>query len=166
MSRAFIAIGSNMGNPSAQVLQAFADLGSMPLSTLVACSSLYWSAPVGNDNQPYFINAVAEIETTFNPYAVLSAMHQIEAVHGRTRRTPNGPCALDLDLLLYDDLVLKDEVLTLPHPQMHKRAFVLLPLLEISPNCRIPGNDLAKRCLAHCDGQQVGLFQTAQLGMH
>lgn len=166
MSRAFIAIGSNMGNPRAQVLQAFADLGSMPLSTLVVCSSLYWSAPVGNEDQPYFINAVAEIETRCNPYALLSAMHHIEAIHGRTRSVKNGPRTLDLDLLLYDELVLSDPEIILPHPQMHQRAFVLLPLIEISPNCQIPGHDLARRCLANCNDQKVDLFQVAQMGMH
>ena len=165
MNRAFIAIGSNMGNPNAQVLQAFAELGSMPHSTLLVCSSLYWSAPVGLEDQPYFINAVAEIETTLNPYALLSKMQQIEAVHGRTRSIMNGPRTLDLDLLFYDDLVLADEKLTLPHPQMHKRAFILLPLIEISPNCSIPGYGLARRCLANCNDQQVDLFQAAQLGM-
>jgi 2-amino-4-hydroxy-6-hydroxymethyldihydropteridine diphosphokinase len=165
MSRAFIAIGSNMGNPSAQVLQAFTDLGSLPLSTLIVCSSLYWSAPVGNEDQPYFINAVAEIETRCNPYALLSAMHQIEAVHGRTRSAKNGPRTLDLDLLLYDDLVLSDKEIVLPHPRMHERAFVLLPLIEIFPNCHIPGHDLARRCLANCNDQKVDLFQVAQMGM-
>lgn len=165
MSRAFIAIGSNMGNPSAQALQAFADLGSMSRSTLLACSSLYWSAPVGKEDQPYFINAVAEIETAFNPYDLLCAMQQIEAVHGRTRRAKNGPRTLDLDLLLYDDLMIADEKLILPHPRMHERAFVLLPLIEISPNCSIPGYGLARRCLANCNGQKVDLFQAAQLGM-
>lgn len=165
MSRAFIAIGSNMGNPGTQALQAFADLGSMPRSTLLGCSSLYWSAPVGKEDQPYFVNAVAEIDTAFNPHDLLSAMRKIEAVHGRTRRIMNGPRTLDLDLLLYDDVVLADETLTLPHPRMHERAFVLLPLIEISPDCHIPGHGLAKHCLANCDGQRVELFQAAQMGM-
>lgn len=165
MSRAFISIGSNLGNPSTHVLQAIADLGSMPRSTLVVCSSLYWSAPIGDEDQPDLINAVAEIETTLDPHVLLSRMHQIEAVHGRTRIVRNGPRTLDLDLLLYDELVHRDKELTLPHPQMHERAFVLLPLTEISPNCHIPGYDLATRCLANCRGQKVGLFQAARLGM-
>ena len=165
MRRAFVAIGSNMGNPNAQVLQAFGELGSIAQSTLQVCSSLYRSAPVGYENQAYFINAVAELHTTLNPYALLSAMQHIEAVHGRTRTLENGPRTLDLDLLLYDDMILADEELTLPHPRMHHRAFVLLPLTEISPDCYIPGRGLAKYCLQACDDQQVDLFQSTQLGM-
>lgn len=159
MSRAFISIKSNIGNPSAQVLQALADIGSIPNSELLACSSLYWSAPFGNGNQPCFINAVAEIETALLPYTLLSILHQIELVHGGVGNLENGPRILGLDLLLYDDLVLKDEKLTLPHPRIHERAFMLIPLIEISPNCRIPGYDLAAHCLANCSGQKVGLFE-------
>ena len=159
MSRAYISISSNQGNPNAQVLQAFAELGSMPRSALIVCSSLYWSAPLGNEDQPYFINAVAEIETTFNPYELLSTMYQIEAVHGCTRGSRYGLNTMVLDLLLYDDLILAAEELILPHPHIHERAFMLLPLIEISTNCQIPGYGLAKKCLANCHGQHVKLFK-------
>ena len=95
--------------------------------------SLYRSAPVGRLDQPDFINAVAQMETALSPHELLKALLDVERAHGRVREYRDGPRTLDLDLLIYDDLQFTDSALTLPHPRMHQRAFVLQPLLEIAP---------------------------------
>ncbi len=136
---AFVALGSNLDDPRAQVLQGFAAIAALPETQLLARSSLYASAPVGYANQPDFVNAVAKISTTLSPQNLLKALLQIEHENGRERTFQNAPRTLDLDVLLYDDLILHEHGLTIPHPQMHKRAFVLQPLLEIAPDCEIPG---------------------------
>ena len=148
---AFIALGSNLDDPAAQVKSAMTALEALPLTRVLKCSSLYRSAPVGYLDQPDFINAVVQVETGFAPHALLDAMLVLEQARGRTREFANAPRTLDLDLLLYDDRVLHEHGLTLPHPQMHRRAFVLQPLLEIAPECVIPcvgsAADAAKRCI-------------------
>lgn len=151
MSRAFIALGSNLQQPQQQVQQAFSELASLPKTSLIKHSSLYRTAPVGYDNQPDFINAAAEIETGLAPLELLHALLALESTHGRERPFPNAPRVLDLDLLLYDDMVMNTAELTLPHPRMHERGFVLLPLAEIAPDLIIPkyGNitQLAQTCI-------------------
>ena len=141
--QAFIALGSNLQDPVAQVRRAFAALAAMPHTTLVATSSLYRTAPVGYDAQPDFINAVAEVATGLDPLTLLRAILAIEDHHGRERPFPNAPRVLDLDLLLYDEMTLDSTALTLPHPRMHQRGFVLLPLAEIAPGAVIPGEGVA-----------------------
>ena len=149
--RAFVALGSNLQNPSAQVLAALDELDTLTDTTLIKASSLYRTTPWGYDNQPDFINAVAEIETTQDPHTLLQSLLSLEHSHGRERPFPNAPRVLDLDLLLYDDLTMHTQDLTLPHPRMHERGFVLMPLAEIAPALVIPGKgqvaDLAKQCL-------------------
>lgn len=151
MSRAFIALGSNLQQPQQQVQQAISELASLPKTSLIKHSSLYRTAPVGYDNQPDFINAAAEIETDLAPLELLHALLALESTHGRERPFPNAPRVLDLDLLLYDDMVMNTDELTLPHPRMHERGFVLLPLAEIAPDLIIPeyGNitQLAQTCI-------------------
>jgi 2-amino-4-hydroxy-6-hydroxymethyldihydropteridine diphosphokinase len=151
VSRAFIALGSNLQQPQQQVQQAFSELASLPKTRLIKHSSLYRTAPVGYDNQPDFINAAAEIETELAPLELLHALLALESTHGRERPFPNAPRVLDLDLLLYDDMVMNTAELTLPHPRMHERGFVLLPLAEIAPDLIIPkyGNitQLAQTCI-------------------
>jgi 2-amino-4-hydroxy-6-hydroxymethyldihydropteridine diphosphokinase len=120
------------------VLAAFAALANLPESRVARCSSLYRTAPVGILSQPDFVNAVALLETTLAPEALLDALLDIEARFGRIRRERNGPRTLDLDLLLYDDIELDLPRLTLPHPRLHLRAFVLLPLAEVAPDLAIP----------------------------
>jgi len=148
---AFIALGSNLDDPAAQVKSAMTALEALPLTRVLKCSSLYRSAPVGYLDQPDFINAVVQVETELAPHALLDAMLVLEQARGRTREFANAPRTLDLDLLLYDDRVLHEHGLTLPHPQMHRQAFVLQPLLEIAPECVIPcvgsAADAAKRCI-------------------
>ena len=152
---AFIGLGSNLANPSEQVLQAMQAIGRLPDTRLIAHSSLYRSAPVGYLEQPDFINAVVRIETALAPVALLQALLALEQENGRTREFQNAPRTLDLDVLLYDDLQQHQHGLTLPHPQMHKRAFVLQPLLEIAPDCVIPGVGLAANAMLLCIDQQL-----------
>ncbi|HEY3301581.1 MAG TPA: 2-amino-4-hydroxy-6-hydroxymethyldihydropteridine diphosphokinase [Methylophilaceae bacterium] len=137
MTTAFIALGSNLQSPQQQVLNAFEALKQLPKTTLVRHSSLYKTAPVGYDNQPDFINAVAEINTDLTPHALLEAILAVEQTFGRERPFPNAPRVLDLDLLLYDNDSINTETLTVPHPRMHERAFVMLPLAEIAPDILI-----------------------------
>ena len=137
-SIAYIALGSNLAGdldgPASQVIRALQRIDNISSTNVVKQSSLYQSAPVGYANQADFINAVAEISTQLEPQALLDALLDIENEAGRERPFANAPRVLDLDLLLYDNICMHTEKLTLPHPRMFERAFVLLPLAEISPN--------------------------------
>ena len=139
MNTAYVALGANLDDPAATVRAAFAALANLPDSRIVHCSSLYRTAPVGIADQPEFINAVAELETSLAPEALLDALLEIEQRFGRIRAERNGPRTLDLDLLLYNDQYLDLPRLTLPHPRLHLRAFVLQPLAEIAPDLKLPG---------------------------
>ncbi|WP_308446407.1 2-amino-4-hydroxy-6-hydroxymethyldihydropteridine diphosphokinase [Chitinimonas sp. BJYL2] len=131
--RAFIGLGANLGEASDTVRAAVAMLGQLPQTALVAASALYRSSPVGYLDQPDFINAVAAIDTTLSPHAVLDALLEIEQHAGRVRTFRNAPRTLDMDLLCYGDQTMHDARLTLPHPRMLERSFVLVPLAEIAP---------------------------------
>ena len=155
VSRAYIGLGSNLDDPAFQLGRAFEELARLPSSRLLTHSSLYRSTPLGKLDQPDFINAVAYIETALAPHELLKALLEIEHNHGRKRKYPNAPRTLDLDILMYDDLQCNEHLLILPHPRMHQRAFVLQPLLEIAPDCNIPGRGAAAKFLATCAGQQV-----------
>jgi 2-amino-4-hydroxy-6-hydroxymethyldihydropteridine diphosphokinase len=139
MNTAYVALGANLGDPAATIRAAFAALANLPESRVVHCSSLYRTAPVGLRGQPDFVNAVAALETTLAPEALLDALFEVEARFGRSRGLKNGPRTLDLDLLLYNDQIVDLPRLKLPHPRLHLRAFVLYPLAEIAPNLNIPG---------------------------
>ena len=154
-TQAFIALGSNLENPVAQLQHAFGELEQLPETRLLSRSSLYRSAPVGRLDQPDFINAVACIETRLAPRALLQALLAIEQRHGRIRESLNAPRTLDLDILLYDDLQYRDSDLIIPHPRMTQRAFVLQPLFEIAPDCRIPGYDHVQHLLSLCQDQKL-----------
>ncbi len=153
--RAFIALGSNLAEPEVQVNQAFAALAQLPQSRLLAQSSLYRSAPVGYAEQADFINAVAHIETRLTAHDLLQSLLGIERTFGRVRDFRNAPRTLDLDLLLYADLMFHEPGLTLPHPRMHERAFVLLPLVEIAPDCEIPSKGKARDWLMRVSDQTI-----------
>ena len=150
---AFIGLGSNLADPVAQVTHALEALDRLPRTRMLKKSSLYRSAPVGYLEQPDFINAVAQLETELTPRALLDALLALEQARGRTREFCNAPRTLDLDILLYDDMVHHEHGLTIPHPQMHLRAFVLQPLLEIAPDCVIPGVGKAAQAVRQCTGQ-------------
>ncbi len=136
---AYIGLGANLQDPVAQVENALAELERLAQSRLLARSRLYLSAPVGYDGQPDFVNAVAALETGFSPRALLAALFHIEQMHGRERHFKNAPRTLDLDLLLYGNARFHEAGLTLPHPRMHGRAFVLRPLAEIAAGLSLPG---------------------------
>lgn len=139
---AAIGLGANLpspaGTPEHTVLSAMEDVGAM--GKIAARSSLYRTAPVGFTNQPAFINAAVTLETSLDPETLLDQLLTLERQYGRDRRNdiPNGPRTLDLDLLLVDDLVVSSPRLTLPHPALAERRFVLAPLSEIAPDLRHP----------------------------
>jgi 2-amino-4-hydroxy-6-hydroxymethyldihydropteridine diphosphokinase len=155
VSLAYVGVGSNLDGPQRQVAQALGELDGIRGTRVVKRSSLYRSAPVGYAAQPEFVNAVAALDTTLGPEALLGELQAIEARHGRSRSFPNAPRSLDLDLLLYGEAEQRSARLTLPHPRMHERAFVLKPLLELEPGIAIPGRGRALDLLAACVGQRV-----------
>ena len=154
MHRAFIALGANLEDPAAQVRAALADLTGSGDIALVAASSLYRTAPIGADG-PDYINAVAAVDTPLPPAGLLSRLFAVEAHFGRTRSYRNAPRTLDLDLLLYDDQVLDGPELTLPHPRLHLRAFVLVPLAEIAPDLAPPGRGSVAAWLPAVANQRI-----------
>lgn len=159
MTVACIALGANIGEPLRQVEAGFAALAALPGTKLLAKSSLYRSAPVGYADQPDFINAVAVIETTLAPHALLDALLAIERAHGRVREFANAPRTLDLDIVLYGDTVMHDAGLTIPHARMLDRAFVMVPLAEVAPETQVPGHGLVRDLAARADAAGVAQLQ-------
>lgn len=134
MAKVYLGLGSNLNDPLSQIKQALEALKKLPDTVLECCSSFYQTKPVGFSEQPDFWNAVVKLDTTLDPYRLLDELHAIEKAQGRIRTAQkNGPRTLDLDILLYDTLTLKDEALMIPHPRMMDREFVLQPLREIAP---------------------------------
>ena len=158
---AFIGVGSNLADPLVQVRQALMELESIPGTRVTARSSLYRTSPVGYLEQPDFINAVASVQTTLKPQALLAALLAIENRHGRRRVMRNAPRTLDLDLLLYGEEVFDQDGLTLPHPRLHERAFVLAPLAEIAPDATVPGRGRVQDLLARVDCSGVSRIDAA-----
>jgi 2-amino-4-hydroxy-6-hydroxymethyldihydropteridine diphosphokinase len=156
---AFVGLGSNVGHPRRHVARALAALARLPRSRLVAASRNYISAPVDcSEPQPDYINAVAELRTALTPIALLKRMRAIERRHGRRRHGPvrrNAPRELDLDLLMFGHRRLSQSQLSLPHPRMHERAFVLQPLIDIAPATSIPGRGAARAWLRRTRGQRI-----------
>ncbi len=139
-TRAFIALGSNLDDPLAQIDAALRALSALPDTRLVKRSPLYRNQAVGPGRQPDFINAVAELVTALEPYALLDAIQGIEAAQGRNREAERWvPRVIDLDIVLYGQRQIRDDRLTLPHPELHRRRFVLQPLNDIAPDIVIPG---------------------------
>ncbi len=159
----FVALGSNLDHPVLHVQRALRDLDELPETALAKISSLYETTPVGIRDQPVFVNAVAEISTMLSPHDLLTRLHAIEVRHGRNRTSineeKNGPRPLDLDILLFNELQFHERGLTLPHPRMQERAFVLVPLVEIAPDIVIQGKGVAKELLAALDRTGVALLQ-------
>ena len=153
--RCFVALGANLGDPVATVSAAIDALRQLPDSRFVAASSLYRTAPVGLKHQPDFINAVVELVAVLPAPTLLDRLFAIEARFGRQRSVRNAPRTLDLDLLLYGDELSADPVLTLPHPRLHERAFVLAPMAELAPQLLIPGRGAVSDLLARCAGQKI-----------
>jgi 2-amino-4-hydroxy-6-hydroxymethyldihydropteridine diphosphokinase len=152
---AYVGIGSNLDDPRTQVLVSFRELDELPHTRVVKRSSLYRSAPVGHAPQPDFINAVAQLETGLPAERLLAELQAIEARHGRRRSFPNAPRTLDLDLLLFGESQMSAPGLKIPHPRLHERAFVLAPLVEISPEVEIPGRGAAKPLMDSTKNQKI-----------
>jgi 2-amino-4-hydroxy-6-hydroxymethyldihydropteridine diphosphokinase len=156
---AFVGMGSNLAHPRRQLARATRRLARLPRTKLVAVSRNYVTAPLGtHDPQPDYVNAVAMLATALPPRALLARLLALERRQGRWRdaATPrNAARSLDLDLLLYGRLRLATRALTLPHPRMHERAFVLRPLADVARAATIPGRGLARRDLARVRGQRI-----------
>lgn len=160
---AWVGLGSNLEQPREQVRSALVELTTLPDTRLIATSSLYRSAPMGPQDQPAYINAVACLETRLSAEALLDALQAIESAHGRVRRGEHwGPRTLDLDVLLYGSECISSPRLTVPHPGIAERNFVLYPLAEIDPDLDIPGLGLLRVVLAGCSSE--GLERLAEDG--
>jgi len=140
---AYVGIGANLGDARANVIDAIARLSVLAGSTLLHTSSLYRTAPIESNGDDY-INAVVCLDTSLAAHDLLTKLQDIEQAHGRERPYINAPRTLDLDLLLYGDEIIATPDLTVPHPRMHARAFVVAPLLEIAPDIFIPGHGPAR----------------------
>lgn len=158
-ARAFIAFGANLGDPAASFEHACAALAALPGTTVERRSSLYRSAPVGVEGQPDYVNGVIELRTHITAPTLLTQLLDIEHEAGRTRDGHCAPRTLDLDLLLYDDHVIHTPGLEVPHPRMHLRAFVLLPLAEIAPDANIPGHGPVTALLPGVADQDIARIQ-------
>ncbi len=155
MSRAVIALGSNLENPVQQVEAALAAIAALPGVSLLRRSACYQTVPVGYADQPDFINAVCEVETSLAPEALLAALLEVEQAFGRVRTFRNAPRVLDLDLLLVEGVVLETAFLTLPHPRMHERAFVMLPLADMAADMQVGNHGAAADIAAGLDAAGV-----------
>ena len=155
MIPAYVGLGSNIDDPRRHLQDAVSELMRLPRTQLVSVSDLYRSAPIGTVEQPDFLNAVAQLDTELAAEALLDGLQEIENRHGRERPFPGAPRTLDLDLLLYGGQSIATPRLTIPHPRMHQRAFVLAPLAEIAPGSSVPGRGRVEDLLAACEGQRV-----------
>ncbi|TDO15399.1 MULTISPECIES: 2-amino-4-hydroxy-6-hydroxymethyldihydropteridine diphosphokinase [Halomonas] len=153
--RAWIGLGSNLDAPQEHVERALEELDHLPLTRRIAASRCYASAPLGPADQPDYINAVAQLATRLSPLALLDQLQALEQRHGRVRGRHWGPRTLDLDLLLFDERRIRLARLTLPHPEMLQRAFVLVPLAELAPDLLIEGR-LAAQWVADLDASEPG----------
>lgn len=152
--RAYVGLGANLGDARAALAAACDAIADLPEVRLRGRSGLYRSAPV-DAGGPDYLNAVAALDTTLEPQALLRALLEIETRHGRERPYRHAPRTLDLDLLLYADLHLETPVLTLPHPRGHLRAFVLQPLHELAPGLCWPGHGPLTRLIAATVAQRI-----------
>ncbi len=151
MARVYIGLGSNLGDPPIQIKSALDSITDIPETRLLEVSSFYRSKPVGPQDQPEYINAVALLDTELTPEALLDQLQAIENIHGRERKVRWGARTLDLDILLVEDVVICTSRLIVPHPQMHCRGFVLLPLHEIEPAAVITGKGMVRDLLEEID---------------
>lgn len=160
MARVYVGLGSNLRDPESQIRTAFAALRKLAPQQSFKRSSIYTSAPISTIPQPDYLNAVAAFDTGLDPAALLDALRSIETAQGRERIERNAARTLDLDVLLYDDLEYHSADLTLPHPRMAERRFVLVPLEEIAPELHIPGLGPLSEVLARCPPQDLHLFRS------
>jgi len=148
--KAYIGLGSNLADPRGQLALAIAALGRLPSSRLLSVSAFYRSHPMGPQDQPDYLNAVAKLQTTLAAEALLDALQAIEQSQGRVRERRWGPRTLDLDLLLYGVQRIDTPRLQVPHPGLLQRNFVLYPLQELEPDLVFPSGESIKECIASC----------------
>lgn len=155
--KAWIGLGANLGEPVAALHGAFEALAALESCSLLRHSSLYRTTPIGPgvENQPDYINAVAELSTTLSAQALLDALFAIESHFGRLRGARNAARTLDLDLLLFGNERIATPTLIVPHPRMHERAFVLCPLAELEPDASIPGLGPVQTLITRLDDQGI-----------
>ena len=160
---AYVGLGSNLEDPVRQVLDAMDELNAVPRTRVLAHSALYGSAPLGKLDQPDFINAVAKLQTELSAGELMRALQAIETKHHRVRGEANAARTLDLDLLLFDNETVRETSLTVPHPRMHERAFVLMPLAEIGGGeLNIPGRGTVASLLAQVADQRIKKLDAEQ----
>jgi len=155
--RAYVGLGANLGNARVTLETALCEIAQLQRTRLVARSSLYRTAPV-DASGPEFVNAVVELDTTLAPGELLGALHAIECAHGRERPFRNAPRTLDLDVLLYGDRIITAGALLIPHPRLHERAFVLVPLAQIAPDVTIPGRGRVAELLPAVAHQRIEML--------
>ncbi|CAK9885987.1 MAG: 2-amino-4-hydroxy-6-hydroxymethyldihydropteridinepyrophosphokinase [Candidatus Erwinia impunctatus] len=159
MSQVYLALGSNLAEPRQQINAALSALRQLPESQLTAVSSFYRTPPYGPAGQPDYLNAVVSLDTRLSPETLLDATQHIEQQQGRIRCGERwGPRTLDIDILLFDNRVLNTPRLTVPHYDMHNRAFMLVPLLEIAPDCTLPDGTAISTLLSQLDIRQIHLW--------
>ncbi|MGC7847573.1 2-amino-4-hydroxy-6-hydroxymethyldihydropteridine diphosphokinase [Desulforudis sp. 1088] len=153
-AKAYMGLGANLGDRRANILSAIGCLRALPGIAVLRAASLYESAPVGFIDQPRFVNTVIEVTTDLSPFDLLAAVQRVERDLGRVRTVRWGPRTIDIDILLYDDVTMDDPALTIPHPRMAERAFVLVPLAELVPDRLLNGRtvrDLAAAARSRAD---------------
>ena len=160
MVRCFIGLGSNLEQPKRQILSAFSELDALECSSLMNKSSLYASKPLGPQDQPDYINAVAELETSLSALTLLASMQAIENEHQRVRKEHWGPRTLDLDLLLYGEEIISLPNLIVPHPELANRNFVVYPLYEIAADVLVPGLSAIQGLVSELDSSGLEKLQT------
>ena len=158
----YIGLGSNLGgdhaSPKQNIVSAIDALGGIQSTQMISVSSLYESKPVGPQDQGNYINAVVKLETNLDAIELLDNLQAIENAHGRERKQHWGPRTLDLDILLFGDHIIHDERLTIPHPEICHRSFVLVPLAEIEPECIIPEKGLVTDLVLKVDQTELKLI--------
>ena len=156
MAIIYLALGSNIGEREVFLARAIERLEASGKVHISKRSSLYETEPVGAGGQPWFLNMVVKARTELDPQALLMLTTSVEDALGRTRTTRWAPRTIDIDILLYDDLRVTRDDLVIPHPEMHRRRFVLIPLLEVDPEVRLPGGERLTEALAKLtDGEEV-----------
>jgi 2-amino-4-hydroxy-6-hydroxymethyldihydropteridine diphosphokinase len=157
---AYLGLGANLGDPPKQLAEALARLGATEEVEVIKVSAFYRNPPLGPPDQPWYVNAAAQLRTRLTPEELLRVLQAIETDMGRVKKERWGPRRIDLDLLLYNGVVLAGPGLVLPHPEMHRRAFVLLPLVEIAPEAWHPLlGKTAAELLAALDPAEVALVR-------
>ena len=159
MTAVYLGLGSNQNNPYQQISTAIRALNELPDSHIVKTSSIYTSKPVGPQDQPDYLNAAVLLETGLPAHELLPALQSIENRQGRERTRRWGPRTIDLDILLFGEQVIKSNDLVVPHPEMHRRGFVLVPLAELTPHLQIPGHGRVDQLLNQLDTDDISLYK-------